>query len=303
LFIVQVLVVVASPAFTLLLVAISLFLSETISEYRPVFLLALLLTGLRLVSLWRKKPAYAKLSYWLIGESRAVSPFTATALILSRSIDFAEGRNPRYPQLRMAIQSSEQGDSWKISIRNRGWKAVGPIHISSADLSRLIAPGWLEREIVDRAILSEKVQQVDTGILLPFFGITVYRKKVPGFDLASSSVIATFFVHGGTEFSTAMYRIDVEHPDGDGVAPIPGPDRTAPPPPQIRFEYDGSAYIPVLATLVDGTPYSGKATGSEGIADWAGTFVEGRPDGEFSVTLGDRMTVQASYSKGVRIDS
>lgn len=301
-FVVQVLVVIASPAFTLLLVAISLFLAEISPEYRLAFLLATLLTVLRLISLWLKKPEYAKLTYWFIGESRA-SPLAAMGMLLSRTIDFAEGRNPRYPQLRIAIQSGEQGKSWKISIRNRGWKAVGPIHISSSDLSRLIAPGWLEKEIVDRAVLSEKVRQVNTGILLPFFGITVYREKVPGFDVASSSVIATFFVHGGTEFSTAMYRIDVNHPDGDGVAPIPGPDRTAPPPPQIRFEYDESAYIPVLATLVDGTPYSGKANGSKGIADWSGTFVEGRPDGKFSVTLGDRMTFQASYSKGVRIDS
>ena len=300
-YIARVMVVVASPAIMLLLVLVSLCLAVVVSDYRLAFILATLPMWLRLVSSWREKPEHAKLSYWLIGQYRA-SHLAATGLILSRSIDFVEGRNPRYPQLRITIQEGEHGNMWMIGIRNRGWRAVGPIHIGAANLARLIAPGWLEKEIVDQVILNKLVPQIDTGILLPFMGLTVQRNKVPGFEVASGSVIAAFFVHGGAELTSALYRIDVGHPNGDKVAPNPGPDKIPSPPPKLLFEYESSSHIPALATLSDGTPFSGKASGSEGIADWTGNFVEGKPDGEFSVTLGDRMTFRARFGKGVRLD-
>jgi hypothetical protein len=300
-FIARVLVAIASPAMMLLLLSVSLCLAVGVSDNRLAFIMTTLPMWLRLVSLWRAKPEHAKLSYWLIGQFRA-SHLAETGLIMLRSIDFIEGRNPRYPQLRITIQESEHGNMWKINIRNRGWKAVGPIHIGAANLARLIAPGWLEKEIVDQVILNMRVPQIDTGILLPFMGLTVHRNKVPGFDVVSGSVIAAFFVHGGSELTAAIYRIDVEHPDDDNVAPNPGSDKIQPSQPKILFVYESSSHIPVLATLSDGTPYSGKASSSEGIADWTGNFVDGKPDGEFSVTLGDRMTGRARFNKGVRLD-
>lgn len=300
-FIARVLVVIASPAIMMLLVLVALCLAIVVSDYRLAFILATLPMWLRLVSLWREKPEHAKLSYWLIGQFRA-SHLAETGLIMLRSIDFAEGRNPHYPQLRITIQENEHGNMWKLDIRNRGWKAVGPIHIGAANLARLIAPGWLEKEIVDQVILNRRVPQIDTGILLPFMGLTVQRNKIPGFEVASGSVIAAFFVHGGSELTAALYQIDVVHPNGDKVAPNPGPDKIPSPLPKLLFEYKSSSYIPVLATLSDGTPFSGKTSGSEGIADWTGNFVEGKPDGDFSLTLGDRMSVRARFSKGVPLD-
>lgn len=301
-FVANLLVLIASPAAVLLLMAISLGLAVVLPAQRSTLILVVLGSLVGFVALWRAKPGYAKVSYWVLGQLKARNQLATTGLILSRSFDFAAGRNPRYPQLRIAIRRNESGEMWNISIRNRGWRAVGPIHIGSADLARLIAPGWLAKEIVDPVALSACIPKIETGILLPFMSVNLCRRKVPGFDAASDGVIATFFVHGGSEMTSAAYRIDIEHPAGDSVAPDPGPDRTPPPPPKVSFEHESSSYIPILAKLSDGTPYTGKAFGTKEIADWSGAFVDGKPDGEFSVTLGDRMHVRARFSKGVRLD-
>lgn len=301
-FVAKLLVLVASPATLLLLMAVSLGLAVVLPAQRTTLILVVLGSLVGFVALWRAKPGYAKVSYWLLGQLKARNQLATTGLILSRSIDFAEGRNPRYPQLRIAIQGNESGDMWNISIRNRGWGAVGPIHIGSADLARLIAPGWLAREIVDSVTLSRCVPEIATGVLLPFMGATFCRSKIPGFDAAAARVIATFFVHGGNELTSAMYVIDVEHPSGAMVARDPGPDMRLPPPTQVKFEYESSGYIPILAILSDGTPYTGKASGTKDIADWSGTFVDGKPDGEFSLTLGDRRQIRVRFKQGVSLD-
>ena len=61
----------------------------------------------------------------------------------------------------------------------------------------------------------------------------------------------------------------------------------------------GSGDVPVLATLSNGAPYSGFASGTRGIADWSGNFVNGKPDGEFRVVLGDRRSVSRRYRDGI----
>lgn len=68
--------------------------------------------------------------------------------------------------------------------------------------------------------------------------------------------------------------------------------------PNLQFKY-GEEDVPVLATLSNGAQYSGFASGTRGIADWSGNFVNGKPDGEFTVVLGDRRSVSRRYRDGI----
>lgn len=68
--------------------------------------------------------------------------------------------------------------------------------------------------------------------------------------------------------------------------------------PNLHFKY-GEEDVPVLATLSNGAPYSGFSSGNRGIADWFGNFVNGKPDGEFTVVLGDCMSVSRRYRDGI----
>lgn len=282
-----------------------MFLAAITPDYRAAFILLSLPAWLRIVSLLKAKQHHYKTSYWLIGQQRAKNKLQGIALLMLHTLERSK-EHLRYPQLRIAVRESKAAQNmWEIAIRNKGWKAVGPIFIGSADLSDLIAPGFRQQEGLDENVLKEQVPVIKTGILLPFMAATMLRSKISSFEATSGSVIAYFYIHGGSELTAASYMIDVDHPDGGLIASHPGSllkRDSHRPPPKIRFEYISSSYIPVSAALTDGTPYSGTAGGSIEIADWHGTFVNGKPDGEFTLVLGDRMTSKVRFINGVKVE-
>jgi len=68
---------------------------------------------------------------------------------------------------------------------------------------------------------------------------------------------------------------------------------------RLRVTYDDDSYIPKMASLSNGQPYTGHAYGSREIADWQGSFIDGVPDGEFRITLGDRSSGTVYFEMGV----
>jgi len=68
---------------------------------------------------------------------------------------------------------------------------------------------------------------------------------------------------------------------------------------RLRVTYDDDSYIPKTASLSDGQPYTGHASGSREIADWRGSFIDGLPDGEFHITLCDRSRGTVYFEMGV----
>lgn len=292
------LVVIGSPLAMLLLFVAACALAFHAPEWRLAIMLSTLPIWLGLTARWQGKPQGASLSHWLIGQYRVTNRLAAMGLITLGLMDLAAAERRRYPPLRIAVHKGARDSSWTITIQNRGWRPVGPVYVSAADLAQLIAPGWLAHEIVAPDVVEQRVPPIKTGILLPLMKVTVERQVLPGFEAASSSLMAMFFVHGGNELTSALYRLDVAHLGDHDVAPDPGPDKRHPPPPELHFEYESACNVPVFAQLPDGSPYSGKAFGSHGIVDWSGSFVEGKPDGEFSVVLGDRVSLKERYSMG-----
>lgn len=73
-------------------------------------------------------------------------------------------------------------------------------------------------------------------------------------------------------------------------------------PKDVVFVYKNKGRIPSFASYEDGRPYSGKASGTMGIADWWGPYREGLPDGEFNVVLGDRGRFKYEYIRGKYVE-
>ncbi len=72
--------------------------------------------------------------------------------------------------------------------------------------------------------------------------------------------------------------------------------------PEVLFEYQRSAIIPILALDAHGHPYSGRAFGSVGAVEWYGVFVDGLPHGEFDVDWGGIREDTFNYSHGQRVN-
>ena len=70
----------------------------------------------------------------------------------------------------------------------------------------------------------------------------------------------------------------------------------------LSFEYLENRVIPVHAKDRSGAPYTGRASGSVGVADWAGTFRNGLPHGEFKIVWGDRYSGSVRFENGLEID-
>lgn len=70
----------------------------------------------------------------------------------------------------------------------------------------------------------------------------------------------------------------------------------------VRFEYKENFVIPILAMDEAGNPYTGKAEGAIGAADWSGFFVEGRPHGEFQIVWGGIRSVKCRFEHGHRVE-
>ena len=70
----------------------------------------------------------------------------------------------------------------------------------------------------------------------------------------------------------------------------------------VCFEYEQTSYIPIASVDSDGKPYTGKAHGTHGIADWSGAYIEGLCHGEFRIVLGDRSGGSCMFKHGERVD-
>ncbi len=71
----------------------------------------------------------------------------------------------------------------------------------------------------------------------------------------------------------------------------------------VVFDYEASSVVPVAAYCADGAPYTGRAYGSVGSADWRGAFEDGRPHGEFKIVWGDRMSGSVWFDSGARVEN
>ncbi|CAN0506167.1 unnamed protein product [Phaeothamnion confervicola] len=71
----------------------------------------------------------------------------------------------------------------------------------------------------------------------------------------------------------------------------------------VIFEYAPNRTIPIHASDSDGAPFTGLVTASEGVVDWTGNYLDGRPHGEFRVYTGDRFSGIVRFEHGVRVDS
>lgn len=69
----------------------------------------------------------------------------------------------------------------------------------------------------------------------------------------------------------------------------------------LSFEYSGNSVIPTFVKDRSGAPYTGRASGSIGVADWAGTFHNGLPHGEFKLVWGDRYSGSVRFENGLQI--
>lgn len=69
-------------------------------------------------------------------------------------------------------------------------------------------------------------------------------------------------------------------------------------PNEVVFQYEQNFVVPVSATNPDGTPYVGRAEGSNGSADWWGSFVEGRPHGQFQIYSGGMHGGPCTFENG-----
>lgn len=71
----------------------------------------------------------------------------------------------------------------------------------------------------------------------------------------------------------------------------------------VKFElYKCNTVIPELAKNPDGTPYTGRASGSAGQADWSGNFEGGVPHGKFSIEWGGRHGGYVYFEHGVIVE-
>ena len=70
----------------------------------------------------------------------------------------------------------------------------------------------------------------------------------------------------------------------------------------LSFEYLENRVIPALVKDRSGALYTGRASGSIGVADWAGTFHNGLPHGEFKIVWGDRYSGSVQFEKGLEVD-
>lgn len=74
-------------------------------------------------------------------------------------------------------------------------------------------------------------------------------------------------------------------------------------PDSVVFDYEASSVVPVAAFYyADGAPYTGRAYGSVGPADWQGAFEDGRPHGEFKIAWGDRMSGSVWFDSGACVE-
>ncbi len=69
---------------------------------------------------------------------------------------------------------------------------------------------------------------------------------------------------------------------------------------ELTYEFAEGESIPAFVRQ-SGLPYTGTVSVSQGIADWTGTYVDGRRHGVFRILLGDRMNVVMEYRNGTRI--
>lgn len=67
----------------------------------------------------------------------------------------------------------------------------------------------------------------------------------------------------------------------------------------IMYAYEG--YFPTFASWNTGEPFSGKASDTEGYADWSGGFLDGLPHGPFVLVLGDRQTTYLKFDRGQEV--
>ena len=70
-------------------------------------------------------------------------------------------------------------------------------------------------------------------------------------------------------------------------------------PKHVSFKYKKNSALPVGATDSAGEPYSGPASGSIGVVDWTGYFVNGVPHGRFSWLYGGIHGHEAIFQHGV----
>ena len=70
----------------------------------------------------------------------------------------------------------------------------------------------------------------------------------------------------------------------------------------LSFEYSGNSVVPTFVKDRTGAPYTGRASGSISVADWAGTFHNGLPHGEFKIVWGDRYSGSVGFENGLEMD-
>jgi hypothetical protein len=69
-------------------------------------------------------------------------------------------------------------------------------------------------------------------------------------------------------------------------------------PNDVTFKYKKNYALPIGATSSSGEPYSGRASGSIGVVDWQGYFLNGVPHGRFMWLFGGIQGHQATFKHG-----
>lgn len=73
-------------------------------------------------------------------------------------------------------------------------------------------------------------------------------------------------------------------------------------PSDVIFNYASDSYIPASARGENGLPYTGKACGSNEVAEWYGSFREGLAHGEFQFMLSNGKKGTCEFIKGVKVE-
>ena len=66
----------------------------------------------------------------------------------------------------------------------------------------------------------------------------------------------------------------------------------------LELRYRGNRVIPEYAALPGGHPYTGRAFGTVGTADWSGSFKDGVPHGTFLLAWNDIARYALRYENG-----
>ena len=70
----------------------------------------------------------------------------------------------------------------------------------------------------------------------------------------------------------------------------------------MHIEYLEDRYLPTFVSTSSGRPFTGRTYGTNGIADWIGSFIDGLPHGEFTLVLGDHMRDMVWFEHGVIVE-